>query len=172
MMGEFSPGEGALAMHRGLLSAVSMGDERDDKPGSLMGMLLDEIAAQAGRRTGPIPVVIEEGGERLVLSAAGWPVDEEGAEEPPEAAVLAERVAMLARWAGAEADGLIDALMDTPLAQRAALVENLLSRVEGAGPDYREDVAAVLRFVDDGLALDGESAELSIRIQTALLDDL
>ncbi len=174
MMGELSPGEGVLAMHRALLSAVTMGDERDDKPSGMMGILLEEIAAQAGHRTGPVPVVIAEGDERLVLSADGWPLSDADADadEPPEAVELAAHVALLARWAREEADGLIDALMDTPLEQRSALVDNLLSRVDGSGPAFRDDVAALLRFIDEGLALDGGAAELSIKIQTALLDDL
>ena len=172
MMGELSHREGALAMHKGLLKAATMGDERDNKPSGLMGILLEEISAQAGQRTGPVPITIEASGQTLVLSADGWAHFETEAPEPPSMGLHAIATATLAEWSRTEADGWIDALMDAPLEQRAKLVDNLLARVEDddAPEGYINNVCAVLGFIDEGLALDGESAELSIRIQTALLD--
>ncbi|MEO1481608.1 MAG: hypothetical protein AAFU77_05830 [Myxococcota bacterium] len=163
-----SPRAAALDMRMG--ASASMANDDGDNRRGLMGLLMDEIAAQAGDRTGPTATTIEVGEARLTVSAAGWPLIHPDAGEPPAAPALKDAVAVLAEWARDELDPVIDAFMDMTLSHRATLVENLLLTID-TDDDHRANVHAVLRFVDDGLALDGESATLSIRIQSALLED-
>lgn len=160
-----SPRAVALDMHMG----ASMANDDGDNRSGLLGLLLEEIAAQAGDRHGPEPMTIEIGDARLTISAAGWPLVHAAGDEPPPTAALKDAVAVLADWAREELDPMIDTFMDMSLEHRSALVENLLADV-GSDDEHRANVHDVLRFIDDGLALDGDSAELSIRIQSALLD--
>ncbi|MEM6733056.1 MAG: hypothetical protein AAF658_15975 [Myxococcota bacterium] len=161
-------------MHKGLLYAAEtgMGEERDKKASGLMGMLLEEIAEQAGTKTGPTAVEISHGDDSIVLSATGWPLLEASAAEPPDDNALRRALALLGQWAREEADELIDVCMDTPLEQRERLVEHVIHRVGNLGPEARLDAVSLLQFLDEGLALEGEAVELSIRIQTALIEDL
>ncbi|MEL6339391.1 MAG: hypothetical protein AAFP04_13255 [Myxococcota bacterium] len=170
---EVSHDSPALVMQRRTALCRAMGDDdNDNRRGRLVDLLLSEIAELAGQRQGPVEVVIVDAQDEVVINAQGWPLLERQASEPPEPQALNLALSILARWAREEFDGLLDVMIDMPLEHRAALVENILSRVQAGDSDYRRNVASLLRFIDQGLALDGESVTLSVRIQDALIGEL
>ncbi len=174
---EVSHDSSALVMQRRTALCRAMGDDDDNnddnnRRGRLVDLLLRELTERAGQRQGPVEVVIVDGQDEVVISAQGWPLLERQATEPPEAQALSVSLSILARRVLQEFDGLLDVMIDMPLEHRAVLVENILSRVQAGDSDYRRNVASLLRFIDEGLALDGESVALSVRIQEALIGEL
>jgi len=156
---------------RSAISAIgiAMGDDGDKKTNSrgwLMELLLEEVAAQNKTPRGPQPFSIEHEGRVVHLSSDGeiHLGGKASAEREFE-----EGVELLGAWAREEADALIDAFMDSTLAHRFLIVERLLDAACEATAGMQENITDVLRFIDDGLALDGASAELSAKIHETLL---
>lgn len=148
--------------------SIEMSEGNKTRAGWLMDVLMEEVSALSGEKQPLGPVEIRDNQALVVVSAAGWLVPDSAFVEPESAEAGRRALATFASLAAAESDALIDALMDMTLEHRSLLVERIIDA--GCELDARSDAAQALRFIDDGLSLEGDAASLSIRINEALLD--